>query len=55
MVKTEFLKNKDEQDEEKIIEHKNAAMRALTNYLIHVSSKTDERIAENINRKTDDN
>ena len=54
MVKTEFVKNKDETDEQKIIEQKNAAMRALTNYLLHMSSKTDERLSDNINRKTDE-
>ena len=54
MVKTEFVKNKDEKDEQQIIEQKNAAMRALTNYLLHMSSKTDERLNENINRKPDE-
>ena len=54
MVKAEFVKNKDETDEQKIIEQKNAAMRALTNYLLHMSSKTDERLSDNINRKPDE-
>ncbi len=55
MVKAEFVKNKSETDELKIIEQKNAAMRALSNYLIHQSSTKDERLAANINRKPDSN
>ena len=54
MIKTEFAKNKEETDEVKIAEQKNAAIRALSNYLIYQSSAKDERLAANVNRKNND-
>jgi hypothetical protein len=53
MIKAEFVKNKNEKDEVKIAEQKNAAMRALSNYLLYTSAQKDDRLAANVYRKTD--
>ena len=53
MIKAEFVKNKNEKDEVKIAEQKNAAIRALSNYLLYSSAQKDDRLAANVYRKTD--
>ena len=50
-IKAEFIKNKNETNPNAIAEQKNAAMRALSNYLVYASSAKDERLSSNINRK----
>ena len=45
MVRAEFQKNKDEADPDRVAEQKMAAMRGLSNYLLHASASKDERLS----------
>ena len=49
LVKNEFLRNKNETNEEKLNSLKNNAIRALTNYLMMESSMKDQRLKEKAN------
>mmetsp|Transcript_7330 Transcript_7330/g.10823 ORF Transcript_7330/g.10823 Transcript_7330/m.10823 type:complete len:120 (-) Transcript_7330:319-678(-) len=46
MVKTEFRKNKDEEDEGKIEVQKSAAVRALANYMLYESGTKDAKLGK---------
>lgn len=46
MVRSEFLKNKDEKDETRIEVQKAAAIRALANYMLYESGSKDAKLGK---------
>jgi hypothetical protein len=55
MTKTEFAKNRDEEDEDKLENMKGGAIRALSNYLLYESSAKDDKLVKAMNSFSDNN
>ena len=53
MVRTEFVKNRNEKDEAKIEVQKGAAVRALANYMLYESGNKDAKLGKAMKRYHD--
>ena len=54
MIRSEFSKNKDEKDHQKIEVMKAAAIRALSNYMLYESGTKDKKLGKAMNKFNED-
>lgn len=54
MVRSEFSKNRNEKDPQKIETYKASAIRALSNYMLYESGAKDKKLGDAMNKFNED-